>query len=133
MDACIWRANRDARRKLWDLLPVLRRNVYHPDFGGGYSLKKVLPALVPGMWYEDLPVADGSQAGRAWVRLVSESNPGERARLRESLSAYCAQDTIALACVLDILVRLPSSDNELRLPAPLNALSRGRPNSERVH
>ena len=33
--------------RLWDLLPVVRNNVYHPAFAGSYSLKAVLPALVP--------------------------------------------------------------------------------------
>ena len=33
--------------RLWDLLPIIRNHVYHPAFGGSYSLKSVLPALVP--------------------------------------------------------------------------------------
>ena len=33
--------------RLVDLLPVIRDYVYHPDFGGSFSLKSVLPALVP--------------------------------------------------------------------------------------
>src|SRR5881628_1692877 len=32
-------------RRLVDLLPAIRRHVYHPDFGGGFSIKKTLPAL----------------------------------------------------------------------------------------
>src|SRR2546425_951579 len=27
-------------KRLVDLLPVIRRHVYHPDFGGGFSIKK---------------------------------------------------------------------------------------------
>jgi hypothetical protein len=96
----------EARQKLWDLLPVLRRNVYHPHFCGSYSLKSVLPALMPSMPYEDLPVSDGLQAGHTWLRLLSENNTGERARLRKALLAYCAQDTIALDCILQILTQL---------------------------
>ncbi len=33
--------------KLIDLLPVVRNNVYHPKFRGSFSIKDVLPALVP--------------------------------------------------------------------------------------
>jgi len=33
------------QRRLWDLLPIVRDHVYHPAFGGSYSLKSVLPAL----------------------------------------------------------------------------------------
>jgi predicted RecB family nuclease len=38
---------RGIQRRLWDLLPVVRNHVYHPAFGGSFSLKAVLPALVP--------------------------------------------------------------------------------------
>jgi Domain of unknown function(DUF2779) len=31
------------QRRLWDLLPVVRNNVYQPAFAGSYSLKAVLP------------------------------------------------------------------------------------------
>ena len=33
--------------RLFDLLPIMREHVYHPAFAGSYSLKSVLPALVP--------------------------------------------------------------------------------------
>src|SRR5947209_14540016 len=46
-------------RRLVDLLPVIRRHVYHPDFGGGFSIKRTLPALVPGLSYSDLKVQYG--------------------------------------------------------------------------
>lgn len=35
------------QRRLWDLLPIIRNHVYHPKFAGSYSIKNVLPALVP--------------------------------------------------------------------------------------
>src|SRR5438876_3299991 len=54
------------QRRLWDLLPLIRNHVYHPVFGGSYSLKTVLPALVPEMRYEGMAVADGQAAQRAW-------------------------------------------------------------------
>jgi hypothetical protein len=56
------------QRRLFDLLPVVRNHVYHPAFGGSYSLKAVLPALVPEMTYEGMEVADGQAAGlgRRW-------------------------------------------------------------------
>jgi len=54
---------RDIHRRLWDLLPVVRNHVYHPAFGGSFSLKAVLPTLVPGMTYEGIEVANGQ---RCW-------------------------------------------------------------------
>lgn len=46
------------QRRLWDLLPIIRNHVYHPAFNGSHSLKSVLPALVPGMTYEGMEVAE---------------------------------------------------------------------------
>jgi hypothetical protein len=37
----------DIQARLWDLLPIIRNHVYHPAFAGSFSLKYVLPALVP--------------------------------------------------------------------------------------
>ena len=44
------------RGRLWDLLPVVKQHVYDPAFAGSFSLKSVLPALVPEMTYEDMAV-----------------------------------------------------------------------------
>ena len=37
--------------RIKDLLPVVRDHVYHLDFLGSFSLKAVLPALVPELTY----------------------------------------------------------------------------------
>jgi hypothetical protein len=39
---------------------------FKPAFAGSYSLKYVLPALVPDMIYEGMEVANGTDAGVAW-------------------------------------------------------------------
>ena len=92
--------------RLWDLLPVVRNNVYHPAFAGSYSLKYVLPALVPEMTYESMPVANGQDAGLAWESLVrgNLAQP-ERDRIRKALLDYCGQDTLALVRLLNRLLR----------------------------
>lgn len=90
---------RSIRRRLVDLLPVVRDHVYHPAFGGGFGLKAVAPALVRGLGYEGLEVADGDTASAllAGLLLAPEAiEPRERARLRRDLLAYCARDTEAL-------------------------------------
>jgi len=33
--------------RLWDLLPIIRQNYYHPGLAGSFSIKRVLPVLVP--------------------------------------------------------------------------------------
>jgi predicted RecB family nuclease len=92
------------QRRLWDLLPIVRDHVYHPAFGGSYSLKSVLPALVPEMTYEGMEVADGQDAGLAWESLIRDGlDQVERDRIRKALSEYCGQDTLALVRLLDRL------------------------------
>jgi hypothetical protein len=88
--------------KMWDLLVAVRQNVYHPAFAGSFSLKSVLPAFVPEMTYETLEVAEGRAAGLAWARLIDPATPSdEKSRLRKALLEYCAQDTLALAKLLE--------------------------------
>jgi uncharacterized protein DUF2779 len=83
--------------RLWDLLPLMRDHVYHPAFAGSYSLKAVLPALVPSLTYAGMQVANGRDAGLAWESLVRGSlDTSERERLRKALLDYCGKDTLAL-------------------------------------
>jgi predicted RecB family nuclease len=89
------------QNRLWDLLPIVRGNVYHPGFRGSYSIKDVLPALIPEMTYDGMEVADGKQAGLAWDRLVRGAvGKCDRDGIRKALLAYCAQDTLAMARLL---------------------------------
>jgi predicted RecB family nuclease len=87
--------------RLFDLLPVVRNHVYHPEFAGSYSLKAVLPALVPELTYEGMAVANGQEAGLAWESLVRGiADKGERETTRKALVDYCGQDTVALVRLL---------------------------------
>jgi len=87
------------RARLFDLLPVLRRSVYHPEFLGSFSLKRVAPVLAQGFRFDDLPgIADGGAAARGWHALArGELGPAAAARLFGELRAYCARDSLALA------------------------------------
>jgi len=90
--------------RLWDLLPVVRKHVYHPKFGGSFSLKDVLPALVPDMTYEGMEVANGTDAGIAWERLVRDGlNQVEHDKIETALLEYCGLDTLAMMRLLEEL------------------------------
>jgi hypothetical protein len=90
-------ADQEIQSRLWDLLPVVRNHVYHPAFAGSFSLKDVLPALVPDMTYEGMAVANGQAAGLAWESLMRGGlDQSERERTRKALLDYCRQDTLAL-------------------------------------
>jgi len=80
--------------RLFDLLPVVREHTYHPAYAGSYSIKSVLPALVSGMTYDGMRVANGRDAGLAWESLVRGGlNDDERERVEKALRAYCGQDS----------------------------------------
>jgi predicted RecB family nuclease len=102
---------KNIQSRLFDLLPLVRNYVYHPAFAGSYSLKAVLPALIPELTYEGMSVAEGRGAGLAWEALVhGASDEAERKRIEKALRAYCGQDTLALA---KLLGRLRSASTEV--------------------
>jgi predicted RecB family nuclease len=91
------------QRRLWDLLPIIRNHVYHPQFCGSFSLKSVLPALIPGMHYEGMDVADGQTAGLVWESLIRGELDGNEDRTKKALLDYCGQDTLAMVRLIDLL------------------------------
>ena len=94
----------DLNTRFLDLLEVLRAYYYHPDFHGSYSIKAVLPALVPDAGYQDLGIQDGSQASLTFAQMIApETGEDERKGLREALLAYCQRDTEAMVLIFDVL------------------------------
>lgn len=92
-------------KRLWDLLPVIREHYYHPGFQGSYSIKSVLPAIVPGMSYRDLLIQDGGQAASEYYRMIFvEEDWIEQAKIREALLQYCARDTMAMVELRRVLM-----------------------------
>ncbi|MFP6665035.1 MAG: DUF2779 domain-containing protein [Deltaproteobacteria bacterium] len=95
------------RARMQDLLPIVKNHVYHPDFRGSFGLKAVLPALVPGLDYSDLRVADGQLASAEIESLLlrAEELPDwRRKRMRRELHQYCARDTLALVRLHEVLL-----------------------------
>ena len=69
-----------------------------------FSLKDVLPALVPEMTYEGMAVANGQDAGLAWESLVWGClDRAERDKIRKALLDYCGQDTLAMVRLVEKL------------------------------
>ena len=94
--------------RLWDLLKVVEAHYYHPDLHGSFSIKEVLPVLVPEMGYEDLAIADGREASAAYQASLDCDDPEERAGILDDLRAYCAQDTLALVALRHALAEKAS-------------------------
>jgi hypothetical protein len=99
------------RAKLWDLMPVVQNYVYHPDFGGSFSLKHVLGPLVGDLDYSDLVIVDGRVASVEIARLLFVSGkipPAEREQTRRDLLEYCKRDTFATVRLVGRLADLAS-------------------------
>lgn len=90
------------KNRLWDLATPFRSAAYvHPKFQGSWSIKAVLPALVPGMTYEGMRIANGGDASIAYLNLMNGSLPaGEVKRTIKALKDYCGQDTLAMVELL---------------------------------
>lgn len=93
-------------KRLWDLLLVIKNHYYHPAFNGSYSIKSVLPAVVPSLGYGDLTIQEGGQAAAEYYRMVFlESDWVERDSIREALLRYCERDTLAMVELRKVLER----------------------------
>lgn len=90
--------------RLVDLLPVVRNQIYHPNFSGSFSLKSVLPVLVPELRYDGLVIADGQTASRELERLLFNGGGVDSDAcflLRANLLRYCQQDSLGLVLLLE--------------------------------
>ena len=79
-------------------------NYYHKDLGGGYSIKKTLPILVPTLTYKGMDVGNGVQAYIAYINYDSAQPTfgtlKTKTERREALKRYCQQDTWAIVEIL---------------------------------
>lgn len=83
--------------RLWDLLSVIQSHYYHPGFSGSFSIKSVLPTLVPSLRYDDLEIRNGATASAMYHHMVfKETDWVERQRLESALHEYCALDTLGM-------------------------------------
>jgi hypothetical protein len=94
----------DLSSRLVDLMePFQKRYFYLPEMRGSYSIKAVLPALVPDLSYETLEISEGTEAMEAYYQLSIETNPAIIERIRNDLWEYCKFDTLAMVRILEKL------------------------------
>ncbi|TLP35522.1 DUF2779 domain-containing protein [Arcobacter arenosus] len=89
-----------------DLMTPFQKKWYvTPSMQGSYSIKYVLPALVPEFEkaYKELEgVQNGSQAMNAFANL-SKLDGLSKEKMRTSLLEYCKLDTLAMVKILEVL------------------------------
>ena len=86
--------------------PFQKQWYYDRGMNGRYSIKLVLPALVPEFSYADLEVSDGMMASTFFAQLISGSYTGDREQLRRNMLEYCKLDTLAMVKLLQVLERV---------------------------
>lgn len=87
------------------MVPFAIKSYYHPKMQGSYSIKYVLPALVPEFEsaYKDLNlIHHGGEAMQAY-EAMAYMPAKEREAYKKALLAYCKLDTLAMVKVLEKL------------------------------
>ena len=79
-------------------------NLYHPDLGGSYSLKKVIKIFAKDA-YENLVIKDGIKAYETFEKL-QEASKAEAIRMKRDLHEYCRQDTYSMYQIIQGLKEL---------------------------
>ena len=87
------------------MAPFVSKSYYHPKMRGSYSIKYVLPSLVPEFEsaYKDLNlIHHGGEAMQAY-EAMAYMPAKERDAYKKALLAYCKLDTLAMVKVLEKL------------------------------
>ena len=85
------------------MIPFQQKWYYTPEMRGSYSIKSVLPALVPELSYNDLPIKEGGTASNTFLSMVNRTFEGDVEETRKQLLEYCELDTYAMVKILDVL------------------------------
>jgi len=87
----------DINERLVDLFPIAYNRYYNPSQQGSWSLKAVLPAVVPELSYDDLNgVQDGGMAIKAYGEAVApDTSAARKKEIEKQLLTYCQLDTFA--------------------------------------
>jgi hypothetical protein len=85
------------------MVPFRSQFLYRPEMAGSFSIKMVLPALVPDLSYSVLEIQEGGTASLVYLSLYQEQDPQKIDSNRNNLRKYCALDTLAMVRLLDAI------------------------------
>ena len=71
------------------MIPFQQKWYYTPKMKGSYSIKYVLPALVPELSYNDLEIKEGGTASNTFFSMVNGTFEGNVKETRRQLLEYC--------------------------------------------
>ena len=85
------------------MVPFRKKYLYKPEMNGSYSLKAVLPALVPDLSYSALEIQEGGSASLTYESLYYDTDQESLAKKRMDLLKYCELDTLSMVRILELL------------------------------
>ena len=88
------------------MIPFQQKWYYTPEMRGSYSIKLVLPALVPEFSYNDLEIKEGGTASNTFFSMVNGTFEGDVDDTRRKLLEYCKLDTFAMVKILEKLLQV---------------------------
>lgn len=104
----------DKIEKLFDrvkdiMIPFQKKYYYTPEMEGSYSIKYVLPALVPELSYANMEIADGGTASLAYEGLLNLGDFIKIDETKKQLLEYCKLDTLAMVRILEKLEQITAN------------------------
>ena len=85
------------------MIPFQKKWYYTHEMKGSYSIKQVLPALVPELNYDKLNIQSGESSKSIFFSMVNKTFTGNEQLSRNDLSEYCMTDTYAMVKILNKL------------------------------
>jgi len=85
------------------MVPFQQKYYYTKEMKGSYSIKNVLPALIPGSPYSKMDISDGVKASISYKSLSSLKDVTKKEKIKKDLKTYCRQDTQAMVDILEHL------------------------------
>ena len=97
----------DLNNRMYDLGDIFAKQFYVDyRFNGSWSIKNILPVLVPTLNYKHLKgIHDGTEAMQGWYNLVF-SEIYYKDQLKEELLRYCELDTYAMYEIYQYLLSI---------------------------
>ena len=98
----------ELNKQIYDLGDCINFGYYlHPKFKGSWSLKNVLPVMVPELSYEEMEIGKGDQAMTAWWAMINGAlSDEEPEKTKTALLEYCKLDTWAMVKIWEKLYQL---------------------------
>ncbi len=96
------------RARIFDLMDIFMKKYYYsPKLLGSYTIKDVLPVLVPELSYKELNIRDGGTASNTFADMVND-RPMEKSYdvLRKDLLEYCRLDTWAMVKIFEVIEKM---------------------------